>query len=289
MTQALDGWPERYTKTVAAEVRRYREQRGLSAQQFADACTAVGVPMKRSVIANFENGRRASVGVDELLAFARVLDIPPIYLMVPVGRVEWVEMQPGMESDPYRVAMWISGEVPFSDDADASWPPPLPKFRRIMRELKVLRDAIEGIERAEQRYAEIGMTAEEAERATERALQEIRVKTERVDRATMEYGTIVASGDKAAAEDARNVQHALMSELFEAQRVAEVASSKQVAVRNRLSLVETWRREREQTEEAIRRDLSELRAGGWELPKMPEEYRYLLEPANPSPRRSDRG
>ena len=46
----------------------------------------MGTPWDRSVVANLENGRRASVSVEELFALAYVLDVAPVNLMVPTDK-----------------------------------------------------------------------------------------------------------------------------------------------------------------------------------------------------------
>jgi transcriptional regulator with XRE-family HTH domain len=47
----------------------------VSAQELADRMTAAGYPIKRSVIANLESGRRAEVSVDHLAAAAQALGV----------------------------------------------------------------------------------------------------------------------------------------------------------------------------------------------------------------------
>ena len=69
------------TPAVMGRVVAYRKQRKMSAAKLADACTAAGHPISRAVLAGLENGRRASVGVDDLLAFAHVLDVPVLELL----------------------------------------------------------------------------------------------------------------------------------------------------------------------------------------------------------------
>ncbi|MFG1921091.1 helix-turn-helix domain-containing protein [Cryptosporangium sp. NPDC048952] len=68
---------------VALQVRAIRQRRGMTAQQLVDRCTAQGfVGMTANMLANIETGRR-DVSVDELLAFALALDVPPASLLTP--------------------------------------------------------------------------------------------------------------------------------------------------------------------------------------------------------------
>lgn len=289
MTQATEGWSARYTKVVAAEVRRYREECGLSAQQFADACTEAGLPMKRSIIANFENGRRATVSIDELLVFAKVLKVPPIYLMLPVGRADETEVLPGAKMDTYRAALWLSGSLPFdkSDGYEVTKSLPLPKYRHIVLELGYLQEVTENLEAAQIKY-EDGMTVEEAERAADQALKAASQALEEADEVV--FASIQASkeGDAAVAAETDRRKSAVMQNLHRLQREAEVASNRRVSVGNRYHELESWRRDRERIEDAIRGDLNELRSAGWKLPGLSEEYQYLLEPVKSERRRPGR-
>lgn len=75
-------WPEGGTDgvapvsaTVIAELRALRRELKVSAQQLADRMTEAGYPIKRSVIANLESGRRAEVSIDHVAIAARALGV----------------------------------------------------------------------------------------------------------------------------------------------------------------------------------------------------------------------
>lgn len=106
-------WSEELTKLVASRVRHYREKRGMSTQKLADACTAAGYEVSRTVLVNLENAvtsrRRESVSLSLLLVLARVLDVPPVMLMLPIGSNEDVEILPGVHAGPWAAAEWIAG------------------------------------------------------------------------------------------------------------------------------------------------------------------------------------
>lgn len=63
------------TAAVVRGLRSARKTRGVSAQELAERMTATGYPMKRSVIANVESGRRAEISVDYLAAAAAALEL----------------------------------------------------------------------------------------------------------------------------------------------------------------------------------------------------------------------
>ncbi|MFF8533768.1 helix-turn-helix domain-containing protein [Streptomyces sp. NPDC015532] len=104
-----ESWASKVAKVAAAEVRRYRDLQGMSAQQLSDACAELGHPIARSVLANFESGRRPTLSVAELLVIAEALEVPPTSLVFPVGYAPTVEVLPGIEYDTYRAAQWWAG------------------------------------------------------------------------------------------------------------------------------------------------------------------------------------
>lgn len=106
-----EGWQQRLTSVVAAQIRFYRGQRGYSAQDLSDRCAALGFAIPRPVLSNLENGRRESVSVAELIVLARALDVPPLQLLVPVGRAESLELFPGASRPAWDAARWITGEI----------------------------------------------------------------------------------------------------------------------------------------------------------------------------------
>jgi transcriptional regulator with XRE-family HTH domain len=69
------------TAKVAASVRHLRMEQGISAQKLADRTAELGMPVPRNTIANLENGRRDHVAVDELVALADALGVPPADLL----------------------------------------------------------------------------------------------------------------------------------------------------------------------------------------------------------------
>lgn len=113
-------WSDGMAQQIGQRLRRYRDARGLSAQKVADACTALGVPIDRNVLASLENRRRNIVTVAEVIAFARVLGIPPLALIYPVGDDEPIEAFPGIQTDAFTAARWFAGETALPGDAELS-------------------------------------------------------------------------------------------------------------------------------------------------------------------------
>lgn len=72
---------QRPSHDIGARVARYRKMAGLSARELSDK---LGGEMSRGVIANIESGRKTDVTVDQLMALAWALDVPPVVLALPV-------------------------------------------------------------------------------------------------------------------------------------------------------------------------------------------------------------
>jgi transcriptional regulator with XRE-family HTH domain len=110
-------WATGVAALLGAQVRRYRKERGLTTQQLADACGALGVNVPASVINNLETGRRASFGVAELLVVAKALDVGPISLLFPLGRQASIEILPALEVPVWEAVAWFTEETPLVEGA----------------------------------------------------------------------------------------------------------------------------------------------------------------------------
>ncbi|MFI5684643.1 helix-turn-helix domain-containing protein [Streptomyces sp. NPDC051636] len=106
-------WKARLVQAIAQQVRKVRLERGISVQRLADICTdEYGVPMKRSVLANFEGGRRPALSLVEVLVIARILEVPPVQLLFPIGLQETTEVLPDKVVDTWAALKWFTGETP---------------------------------------------------------------------------------------------------------------------------------------------------------------------------------
>jgi hypothetical protein len=77
--------------------------------------------MKRSVLANFEGGRRPALSVAELIVLARILEVPPVQLLFPIGRQTESRALPGDPVDTWEALKWFTGEqalVPQPSDSN---------------------------------------------------------------------------------------------------------------------------------------------------------------------------
>ncbi|PVZ07862.1 hypothetical protein C8D89_11015 [Actinomycetospora cinnamomea] len=125
-------WPQRLTAQIGRQLKYWRAQRGITARQLADRCEQLGYRVEYQVIANIEVGRRAYVGVAELLVFAAALAVPPALLLFPVGTGERVEPVPGASQgdgwDAYRLFTGELGVSVLSQRADETAIPSVQRY-----------------------------------------------------------------------------------------------------------------------------------------------------------------
>lgn len=112
-------WQARVAQTVGRNVRMLREGRTpkMSAQALADATATLGHPIQRPVIANLENGRRASVTLTDMFVLARALNVPPFALIAPLTSEEPVEVLPGRFMSAWDAIGWFNGNSNYVSDA----------------------------------------------------------------------------------------------------------------------------------------------------------------------------
>lgn len=99
-------------RRVASAVRRYREGQSVPYTELSERLSRVGVPIPVLGLRRIEKGERR-VDIDELIALARVLGVPPILLVLPLGKEETVEVLPGEHRSTWAVAKWFGGQSAF--------------------------------------------------------------------------------------------------------------------------------------------------------------------------------
>lgn len=108
-------------RLVAANLRRVRQERGLSYAELARKLAAIGHPVADTALLKTEKGdRRASV--DDLAALAVALEVTPNRLLLPgIGdSPEDGEPAPWGKEPPLRLWAWATGELPLGHAAAAA-------------------------------------------------------------------------------------------------------------------------------------------------------------------------
>jgi transcriptional regulator with XRE-family HTH domain len=107
----------RTSDVTAARIKELRRERGLTAARLAERCAELGAPaITTNVVSNIET-RRRDVNVDELMAFALALDVPPVSLLTPTTPDTDQPMPAPLAltrdvqvDDPLLLRRWIRGQ-----------------------------------------------------------------------------------------------------------------------------------------------------------------------------------
>jgi transcriptional regulator with XRE-family HTH domain len=98
--------------TIGGRIKAARRARGFrTTRELADAIP--GGNVTAAVLENIESGRKADIGVSQLLNIARGLCIPPSYLLAPIGTPEAAVDLPNLSDDLRRMTVaefdcWLS-------------------------------------------------------------------------------------------------------------------------------------------------------------------------------------
>lgn len=275
MTQEPEpDWSARLALSVAREVRRHRQAKGMSAQQLSDRCAAIGMPIQRSVLANLESGRRTTVTIAEIIILAAALEVPALALVFPAGYEKTFEGLPGKSGGTYEWAFWFTGEeaLPYEESEDIEkelLAHPLNRARQIGRELIRHVDAFE-------RYTERMARSLEEIRAFNRDSELYRHAVDELERLVEEreqqLDALKETDDMEVMARASERRRLLMQE-------SQEVLGRMHALKDRLDKyqdddreVELYRIEMERTKEQARKTLQRMKEDGWETPHIPESF-----------------
>jgi transcriptional regulator with XRE-family HTH domain len=112
-------WAAREAAGIGERIAHFRRSSGLTAQELADRCAALGLPsISRVVIAKLETGKREAVSTAELLVLAAALRTAPVVLLFPLLLEDTTEVLPGVRVHPSQAIRWFSGLSPNPDAPD---------------------------------------------------------------------------------------------------------------------------------------------------------------------------
>jgi transcriptional regulator with XRE-family HTH domain len=237
------------------------------------------MPIQRSVIANFENGRRASVGVAELLVFAAVLQIPPVWLIAPMGFESSIEVLPGDAGDPYAYAFWIGGENAREDEEEEIYgtnPVPLAAdLLFVLQQIEKVRSEIEQIrpiaENAAPELADIEERLAALREEFQASAAAQKQLLEKVREMSVEERSTAAVSEMFAEADSMIKRMSECSDEMSAltTRKTEIGQS-----RSNLEFQLKWLTDYEKDAREV---IGEFRKNDWLPPQFPEHLTYLLE------------
>jgi hypothetical protein len=113
-----DDWETRFSKQVARNIAAYKDERKMTTKGLADACNEIYRDPDHVKVATLNGlfaGKRKSIGLAEIMVFARALKVAPILLMVPLTLEKHVELVPGHTLDISDALDYITAADRFDD------------------------------------------------------------------------------------------------------------------------------------------------------------------------------
>ena len=104
---------------VAANVRTARQAIGMDLRSFAELLKATGRTMSASGLSKIENGDRR-VDVDDLTAFAYILQTTPAALLAPPEGASPPTGVPDGQFNHEEIQAWVRGQAKFTTEAVSS-------------------------------------------------------------------------------------------------------------------------------------------------------------------------
>lgn len=130
MENTGDDWHASTAKRIGTAIARRRKHLGMTAQQLAEHCAELGVPIHRTTITKVENGRpRFDLG--ELIVIAEALGVAPVALIYPHMPDGEIERLPNEFGTSAAAIWWFTGE---HDDPDEPAPGDLNRLLRLTRD-----------------------------------------------------------------------------------------------------------------------------------------------------------
>lgn len=150
---------EPITAVVATRVRELRARAGLSQAALAERMSQLGRPWTRLTVVNLEKRggttRGSGPGRDvvtagELLALAKALDVPLVWLLVDAKAGTPVPIAEGVEVDPWTALLWLTGTQPLDEPGGDAWASaysalrPLVTLARLLESYRLIQRVVAG-------------------------------------------------------------------------------------------------------------------------------------------------
>jgi len=94
---------------LGRQLRRLRKRKGWTQQRLSDELEKLGHVIHPTAILKIEKGIRA-VTVDEFLALAAALNVPPPLLLLPLGEEDTVQITKKSKIHPHLALDWVTGD-----------------------------------------------------------------------------------------------------------------------------------------------------------------------------------
>lgn len=105
------------TRVIADRVAQLRSSAGLTQVQLGERMGGLRPGWTRSTVVKLENYNREAVSVSDLLALARALDVPPVWLLADPAEMAIAPSTGESGQNPWSLILWMMGRQPLNNDA----------------------------------------------------------------------------------------------------------------------------------------------------------------------------
>lgn len=110
---ARDQWARTLSDQIVENVLFYRNKRQLSNKGLLRRLTELGWVMTENSLAGVLSKKRSAMPISDVLLFALALNVPPVYLLLPIHKRGTVSIAPsGPPVDALEAAYWLAGTGP---------------------------------------------------------------------------------------------------------------------------------------------------------------------------------
>jgi transcriptional regulator with XRE-family HTH domain len=135
--------PDAITAALGRRLTELRQAAGIRSQsELGKRMTAHGVPWSRVSVEKLENGRRGAITVQELLALALVLNVPPAMLLADPSSTEPVQVASDVQLDGWSALYWLIG---LGKPAAGEYGQPVPVLREALHFAQAVADVPPGV------------------------------------------------------------------------------------------------------------------------------------------------
>ena len=109
------------TAVVARRVKALRDEQNLSGAKLAERLSELGLSKwNRTTVAKFETLHRQSLTIEELLALAAALGVPPVWLLADLADDQGVSLG-NLTLDAWSTILWVTGQRPLDGQVGQQW------------------------------------------------------------------------------------------------------------------------------------------------------------------------
>jgi transcriptional regulator with XRE-family HTH domain len=130
---------EPITRLLGKRVAEHRKLIGMNQTELGARMAKLRPGWSRSTVVKLEHNKRESISLQDWLALATVLGVPPIWLLADPRAGTPVPITEGIEVDPWTALLWLTGTQPLDGPGGDAWA----RAYEPLRQLQILARVLE--------------------------------------------------------------------------------------------------------------------------------------------------